>query len=1432
MGSDQGIRLRDIRDYEGSQNRAWEELAYQLRPAPGPGHVETRKTRAPDGGVEWYDTYADGHEEGFQAKFNANLEAALGGMTESVEAVTEKRPQMTRLTFIVPYDFTDTGINKRGRKSDQDRWDDKVVSWKKNITGANTIDFHTLRGGDILEQLTLAEHAGRRAYWFNQLELTDDWFARRWQEARDGAGVRYTPQADTPSPVNALLDATACSKPFQQRLHVLAQQALRAWRRDISMWGQEPVGELLARLEAWQQSLVPRRDHNEDQQAVVPGPDFAVLEETGRALSGVAIRRIVTVDKSLRSLLQDAQHASDALTMMARSAPARACTERVAAITGPMGQGKTHALLRCAENLLTDGVPVLVVLSDRALPGTWWTGMSSVLDGVGASYDVFLGALDAMAQARGCRAVLIVDALNESHDPYSWQRQLPALIAAVRHHPHIALLVSFRDDYRDVVLPANARADLIPVFTHHGIAGHEHEALHRYCELFDIPVPAESALDAAFSNPLFLRMYCEVLAEEPAAVAEPPTRSTLFTRFAEIRLRHARKQLRLSPTNDLPRQALERVADLLIANQGQPVARHDAEAAVDALLPGRTWPDTLFQRLASEGVLELRPALASGGEHVGLSFQAYSEHLLATRVLELAEAAHRAAEQSREDAPQADDRPSVLQALATRLEHESWLWRPMSVLLPERHQTELIDLIPEHDGTLLAYVTCASLIERATAAFTARTLQLLDACLALDDLDDPGKLEILLALAPRQNHPANADWLHQRLISMSMPDRDAWWSVITVDVQDSSAYPRLEGWIRDGVSSTTPPEQVRLVGLALMWLLTSSNRFLRDHTTKLLTLLLHQRLSIAAQLLEVARGVDDPYVQERMLTCAYGAVMSGGDTDHFGVQQVCDALGQWRTGGLPIHVLARDAARGTMAWAYDRGLVSHEDLQRFDPPYGAAAPEEPPTADELRRQHDDLTDASGKVTKSRSYAILSSCLDSMGDFNKYVISSDVGHFSLYPLTGPAPTERHQDPLGSVDAKWAGRWVAHRALELGWTAERFDDFESTRDLRSGRDAHKVERIGKKYQWIALHELLARLADNYHPAHESWHTGTVSYQGPWPWFGRDIDPSLPPSRGPERSRVCRLNQPLTPQTWLPQPDLDNPSAPDKWIKAKTDLPTGEQLFFPQDETGRQWVALDRYATWHRDNPQDRISSPRVRDIFFLQFSWLVPRGQGQKLVDVLRRETMHGRWMDPLNGHRERRQYLGETGWSPIEHTRQPETYTPSQLEGSGLRNIRAAGEEWVWEGSTQDCSLDESLNLNLPSVELLGEAKWTPHTATWTQNGDIVCVALSSGYNTDTDTDTDEEAIGEFEKSDPQSVLLADIDWLKQRLDALDADLVLATLSERTAAPPTDTMDQAIAYSDITYVALLTASGPPAMHGPQLTVRRTLAGDVGKTPNTS
>jgi len=86
-----------------------------------------------------------------------------------------------------------------------------------------------------------------------------------------------------------------------------------------------------------------------------------------------------------------------------------------------------------------------------------------------------------------------------------------------------------------------------------------------------------------------------------------------------------------------------------------------------------------------------------------------------------------------------------------------------------------------------------------------------------------------------------------------------------------------------------------------------------------------------------------------------------------------------------------------------------------------------------------------------------------------------------------------------------RWVAKRAYDYGWTKERFGADRSY-VANYSRERPSIERIGKKYQWLALDEALSRLADNY------WMEGKYgdlpkAYGSPLDMgFERDIDPTI--------------------------------------------------------------------------------------------------------------------------------------------------------------------------------------------------------------------------------------------------------------------------------------------------------------------------------------
>ncbi len=75
-----------------------------------------------------------------------------------------------------------------------------------------------------------------------------------------------------------------------------------------------------------------------------------------------------------------------------------------------------------------------------------------------------------------------------------------------------------------------------------------------------------------------------------------------------------------------------------------------------------------------------------------------------------------------------------------------------------------------------------------------------------------------------------------------------------------------------------------------------------------------------------------------------------------------------------------------------------------------------------------------------------------------------------------------------------RYILKRVFDLGWTVERFGHFDRFVVRSDGRAASKPERVGKKYQWIAYHEMMAFLSDHFQYREEFREDGDQCYQGP--------------------------------------------------------------------------------------------------------------------------------------------------------------------------------------------------------------------------------------------------------------------------------------------------------------------------------------------------
>ena len=314
--------------------------------------------------------------------------------------------------------------------------------------------------------------------------------------------------------------------------------------------------------------------------------------------------------------------------------------------------------------------------------------------------------------------------------------------------------------------------------------------------------------------------------------------------------------------------------------------------------------------------------------------------------------------------------------------------------------------------------------------------------------------------------------------------------------------------------------------------------------------------------------------------------------------------------------------------------------------------------------------------------------------------------------------QQHEPRPGFDLQSIQRYILQRVVSLGWSERRFGDFDNLlqyarTDLRGTR---KPERMGKKYQWIAYHEILACMADNYQ-YHEQW-ASDHHYQGPWQIGRRDIDPSTivaSPSRGVQSSETRR------PTWWAPM-DYDNWQVElpiSSWTADDSDVPALNQGLLVTDpgDPNIQWVNAYCFQIRSDPTPPDvREYDVERKEIWTRAMAFMVSRGKADDFVEwVLSGEYTREHWVGsvPTLGE-DYSAFLGEYPWAPAfkesgnsgainEHEW---CYPP----GSDPTTAYKLAANCSTVGSQYDCSIDEDAisTLNLPShLVVLGcQLTWT------------------------------------------------------------------------------------------------------------------------------
>ncbi|HEX5929530.1 MAG TPA: hypothetical protein VFY48_09060 [Solirubrobacterales bacterium] len=1433
----QSLSLKNIRTWRGSQDQAFEELCFQLRDPCPPG-AELIKTGSPDGGVEWYVKHRNGVEWGWQAKYSFDIDSLLGLMEESLKTVIKRRPACRRLIFCIPFDLSDR-LDPGKRKSARQKFEDRKRSWRTRLEGADRIRIELWQEGDLLDRLN--GHPNQRGIsWFfwRQEVFSPEWCAQRLQKTIDAAGERYTPELHLELPIAFELEGLAASEEFWgryssycRRIEKLGRRVspsrwqglgrtpeLRNLRRSIQRW-EQTSGSLPVPPERLNRAALSVSTREVTQATVAAFPQKGSPEEDQRAKEQKG---------SLRYQLGLLEDALLEFERFLDSPAAQAAEQGALLVTGDAGQGKTHLFCDAGSRAIKGGRPAAVFLGGQLSGRDVLAALAGRLGLSDIGAEALVGAMQAAGEASGAPFLVLIDALNESAEPEGWQEELPALLAELRGNPWVAVAFSVRSSFLPAVLPAGGLPDTAAI-EHPGFRGKELEATERFFDHFGLAQPRVPLLTPEFSNPLFLKLYCEGL--KGAGLQVPPDGeahiSEVFGRYLTWKEERIVKHLKLDPALKPVAEAVERFSREMVVAGREQVPYLVASEMMAEVAPSKTdWPHTLFGQLLSEGILTAEMAWDMEADDyrqvVRFTYQRFADHQAVRVMLD-----------SFASVKDLEAAVGPRKALRRQLYAAPVGWiEALSIQVPERFGVELYDLTewrhPARRMRSWDRALVSSIAARDPMAITQRTRDLLQrAQKRSHDLREQ-VLDALLAVAPHPSHPLNAQYLHSRLFALSLPHRDVAWSMPTYFVLGRGGpLERLLRWAARGPHTQVPDDVVYLAAMTTAWVFTSPNRQVRDYATKALVQLLAGRLHIVAELLQAFRGANDPYVVERIAVVAHGCILCGGPSAPESAREIALVARQFIQEEKTPSLITRDAVRGIFEWCFRQGLIEEEDYAAVKPPYGSAPPSKPRTKKQLERAYGrNRKDRQGNYIPSKYSSLFYSLFD-LGDFGRYVVGTKVDDFSQYPLNRPIPKPRIRrnkaleqrrwrgldellsddqkaaladadsafdlldelepeqfhalraalDPQPPPDPKikfspdWANRWIFERVLELGWDPELFDSWERTYVRGFGREGHKPERFGKKYQWIALRELLARIADNFHMA-DAYREKRPTYEGPWQFFGRDIDPTLPPaslSTGPyEEAKFGDTFPPDSLDSWWVPPGptflADDPPVPDDWASDTSDIPSTRSLVERIDGEGERWITFHAYFNWDEETDDEGdIRSPRRRDLWSHIKSWLVPREHERALAEFLRTRSLMDRWM-PEGMQLTDAAYLAEMPWatSTREYPDDWRQVEPRLEDPPVGLLVYPAWADYHWEGVVWDCSIDESVFARVPAPELfdVGHLSWKPTTREW--------------------LDPAGQLVAQFREShgERHSALVVKEQWLAAQLEAGGWSLVVGRLGEK------------------------------------------------------
>lgn len=960
-----------------------------------------------------------------------------------------------------------------------------------SILDAYGIEIVPITNQEILTQVMKNETIAWQ--YFDYFMLSDEWLCDHIQAGLTSLGPRYNEKFNIPTETEKQLSFFLCTQDAVDEINRTKAGTLERIKRNYSVpeGGKDLRRMLIAAINA-----LPDVSCS-DIQDCIRWPDcikkdcFQEIEAVSniirkREADEAEAEREGDFEKSnkiwseIRSYT-DLIHIPDAVIPQAHSCSLMG--KQVLIVRGNAGTGKSHMFGVAAKKLVDSGHKAILLLGSDYLTDQSIMSQTSDVLNVDLTLKAVLHKLEAHALQNGVFSYIFIDAINESTHKSIWRSGLQQLIRLLKNFRHIKLAISIRSGYERIVLSDDVNRGLesneIGNIVHNGFMEESIEATLTFLNYYGIPFLPSYFLQAEMTNPLFLTLYCKNYTGE---------NFDIYSLFERV-ISNADKEAMMAAGIDSPFPILHHLIDEMVSvrlqNDSILISQSD-------LFDLDFWDRYGLGNRKLEFVASLlRSGFFIVSPHKDMEWYSLGYNLLEDFVC--AKSILKKYPKKTELIPYiCKDLLKIEDGIIT-CHHNIDIMIIVCGLYADLYGEECFDdietqIIEESREDVDHRYLDSYLWRKASSVDNGYFLQFIRTHYVRRD----NVLLVLIENSTKEHHPLNAYFLHQILLNRTMADRDELWTTFVnyLAYEEERIFQLIvyfdEGHILDGLSTAN----TELLLILFTWLLTSSNRFLRDKASKASIELLKRNFGLSVPLLKRFEMVNDPYVLQRLYGIVFGACMKRTESCSAEFKELAEYVYShiFDKEFVYLDVLLRDYARLIVErWRYEYPEESScISIERITPPYCS---EDIPVVEKQIYVDDKDYSPSGYWRIHSSMQINhAECPGLYGDFGRYIFQSVLESFEGIDI-------------GNL-YHYAMQFIRD---ELGYS-ESLSEYDITPHYHrySRNDTRKVERIGKKYQWIALYNILARVSDRY--LVKNWGDEPYPFEGPWEPYVRDFDPTL--------------------------------------------------------------------------------------------------------------------------------------------------------------------------------------------------------------------------------------------------------------------------------------------------------------------------------------